>query len=210
MAADIYVVGGGGHAAAVIDTLVAAGRAPKGVFDPSLPAALPYLDIPVLGGDEAMAALDAATVELCIGVGVRPGENARIRLVEKLEAQGWRIAGVRHPGVQFSARARTSASAQLLAGVVVQARARIADHVIVNTGATVDHDCDLAAHAFVGPNATLCGGVVLGRGAFVGAGAVILPYVKVGEGAVVAAGAVVREEVPAEGRVAGNPAKRIS
>jgi UDP-perosamine 4-acetyltransferase len=210
MSSELYVVGGGGHAAVVIDMLVASGRAPKGVFDPSLAAGSRYLDIPVLGGDEVLVALDPVTVELCIGIGTHPGKNCRIKLIERLEASGFRIAGAMHPSLQLSRYAQVALSAQLLAGVTVQARTRIGEHVIVNTAANIDHDCNLAAHAFVGPGVTLCGGVTLGRTAFIGAGAVILPYITIGEGAIVAAGAIVQTDVLAMDKVAGNPAKRIS
>jgi acetyltransferase-like isoleucine patch superfamily enzyme len=51
--------------------------------------------------------------------------------------------------------------------------------------------------------------VTIGDGVWVGAGVIVLPGVTIGSGAVVAAGSVVTRDVPANAKVAGNPAKVI-
>ena len=50
---------------------------------------------------------------------------------------------------------------------------------------------------------------VVGRGASIGSGATILANLRIGENAIVGAGSVVTRDVPANGIVAGNPAKLL-
>ena len=49
--------------------------------------------------------------------------------------------------------------------------------------------------------------VVIGSNVWIGGGAIILPGVRIGDDAIVGAGSVVTHDVPAGGRVAGNPAR---
>lgn len=49
--------------------------------------------------------------------------------------------------------------------------------------------------------------VTIGNNVWIGGGAIILPGVRIGDDAVVGAGSVVTHDVPAGGRVAGNPAR---
>lgn len=51
--------------------------------------------------------------------------------------------------------------------------------------------------------------ITIGRNAWIGGHAIVLPGITVGEHAVVGAGSVVTRDVPARGRVAGNPARPI-
>ncbi|HEX3537983.1 MAG TPA: sugar O-acetyltransferase [Stellaceae bacterium] len=49
----------------------------------------------------------------------------------------------------------------------------------------------------------------IGSGVWIGGGAIILPGVTIGDGAVIGAGSVVRNDVPADTLVVGNPARMI-
>jgi acetyltransferase-like isoleucine patch superfamily enzyme len=52
--------------------------------------------------------------------------------------------------------------------------------------------------------------VLIERGAYLGAGCIVLPGITVGRGAYVGEGAVVTRDVPAHGRVYGNPARQVT
>ncbi len=51
--------------------------------------------------------------------------------------------------------------------------------------------------------------VTIGRDVWLGYGAVVLAGVTIGDGAIIGAGAVVREDVPENAIVAGNPARVV-
>ena len=96
------------------------------------------------------------------------------------------------------------------AGCVLGAELTLHEHVVVNRSASLGHHVEIGAFASVGPGVVVGGLVTIGSGAMLGAGAVILPQVNVGAHAVVGAGSVVVRDVPAHGKVLGNPARLVA
>jgi len=111
-------------------------------------------------------------------------------------------------------------------GAKIGERCKISSHTFICEGVTIE------AEVFVGhgvtfindryPKATTPGGrlqtdadwscqrTVVRRGASIGSGATLLGGITIGQNATVGAGSVVTKDVPAEARVAGNPAKILS
>jgi sugar O-acyltransferase (sialic acid O-acetyltransferase NeuD family) len=203
----VYLVGGGGHGAVVLDALLRMDVSVAGIVDGGLAGASAVFGVPVVGSDAWLDRCDPATVLLANGVGRTPHESRRQEIFERFSRRGFGFIAVRHPSAQVGRDASFGDASQVMAGAVVQCRARIGRNAVINTGASVDHDCVVGDHAFVGPGATLCGEVSIGEGAFLGAGAVVLPGIAVGDRAVVGAGAVVARNVPAGARVKGVPAR---
>lgn len=210
MNSAFIIVGAGGHARVVADALLCAGGRVLGFIDAD--ATLHgrcVLDLPVLGGDDALARHDPREVQLVNGIGgVEAGPSLRERVQARLQTQGWRFAGVRHPAAVVAASAVIGEGCQLLAGSVLQPGASLATGSIVNTGAVVEHDCRVGAWNHIAPRALLCGGVHTGEFVHVGAGAVLRQGIRIGDGTLVAAGAVVVRDVVG-GTVAGVPARAM-
>lgn len=207
MVERVLLLGGGGHGAVVLDTLLGMAIAVHGVLDPARAAGSAVLGVPVLGGDEWLAAENPAGILLANGVGAQPRSRTRQGIFEKWKGAGFRFVTVVHRSSVIGREAALGEGAQVMAGAVLQCRTVVGDNATVNTRASLDHDVRVGAHAFIGPGAVLCGEVDVARSAFIGANATILPGIRVGEGAVVGAGAVVTRDVP-DGRYAvGNPAR---
>lgn len=204
----VIVVGAGGHAVVVADTLLATGQAVLGFVDASAAKAGTHLlGLPVLGDEDALREYTPQSVALANGIGGTGREaGLRARVQVRLEAAGWRFVTVRHPSAIVSAHAEVGEGAQLLAGSVVQPCACIGRGAIVNTRAVVEHDARVGAFAHVAPGAVLCGNVVLGDGAHVGAGATVRHGVVLGDGVVVGIGAAVVAD-HAAGVLVGVPAR---
>lgn len=211
----LIVIGAGGHAAVVADALLAAGRTVLGFVD-SAPArhGQSLLGLPVLGDDAALAGFEHEAIELVNGLG-GPGTldsvergTLRRRVQQRLEAQGWRFASVRHPGATVSAHAHIEPGAQVLAGAVVQPLARVGRGAIVNSRAVVEHHAEVGDFAHVAPGAVLCGHVVVGAECHIGAGCVVRQGLRLAERTVAALGAAVVRDV-ACGAVAGVPARAL-
>uniref|UniRef100_UPI0022EA15F9 NeuD/PglB/VioB family sugar acetyltransferase n=1 Tax=Falsiroseomonas oryzae TaxID=2766473 RepID=UPI0022EA15F9 len=188
----VAVLGAGGHAKPVIETLRAMGAEVAGVLD----------DAPrgtVLGAPQLGTLADLARLrEDGIGhAAIAIGHNAtRAALGEACTRIGLALPAVIHPAALVSPSARIGAGAQVMARAVIGPEAVLGALVLVNSGAIVEHDCRLDEAAHVGPGAVLCGFVQVGARALVGAGAVARPSVSVGADAVVAPGAAVAEDVP--------------
>jgi maltose O-acetyltransferase len=91
----------------------------------------------------------------------------------------------------------------------LHAPVRIGSHVAIG-----HHTVIVTSNHREGPASQRCGQldpapVWIGDGAWVAAGVTLLPGVVVGAGAIVTAGSVVTKSVPAQAKVAGNPARVI-
>lgn len=205
MSAPEIIVGAGGHGRVLADALRLEGRAVAGFVDPhpDPTSAGP----PILGDDGALK--DWPDCGLVNGIGGPVGSDLRRRVQTRLEAEGRRFSGVRHPSAIVAATARLDPTVQLLARAVVQPGAILEAGVVVNTGAIVEHDCVVGAFTHCAPGSILCGGVTVGAGCHIGAGAVVREGVRLGDRVVVGAGAVVvRDELEPGAVLLGTPAVR--
>lgn len=191
----LYVLGGGGHAKVVIDSLISAGTSVTGLIDPRLPVGSRLLGVSVAGGDELIHQLDPQTTRLANGVGATAKSRVNRKLYEQWSAQGFRFVSVVHPSAVIGADVELATACQIMAGTVIQPHVKIGTGTVINTAASIDHDCEVGAYCFISPMVTLCGGAQVGEGTFIGAGATLLPGVKVGRNALIAAGVVIAADV---------------
>lgn len=207
---DCVVLGGGAHAAVLIDALIAAGaELPRAVLDEDRSRwGEEILGVPIEGGDDLLPRLMQNGVKsFIVGVGSTTATRLRAQVFERAVLLGLVPQAVVHPRAFASAHARLGPGVQLLPGCIVHTNASLGRNVLVNSGAIVEHDCRVGDHVHVSPRACLSGGVEVGAQAHVGAGAVVRQGIRIGARAVVGAGAVVVREVPADVVVAGVPAR---
>ncbi|MBI5261265.1 MAG: acetyltransferase [Bradyrhizobium sp.] len=200
---SLIVLCAGGHARVVIEALLSRGIRPVGVTDRNATRVGELVGgIPIIGPDEEVLKVAAASVELANGLGNRAsrsdsGLSGRRDLFGHFAALGYRFPVISHASAVIASDVTLGDGVQVMAGAVIQPAARIGRNVLINTRAVVEHDCWVGDHAHVAPGAVLCGGVSVGEGAHIGAGAVVLGGVSVGAGSVVAAGGVVAKDVAA-------------
>jgi sugar O-acyltransferase (sialic acid O-acetyltransferase NeuD family) len=204
------ILGGGGHARVLLDTLLENGDVEiRGILDrDGQRQGAEIYGIPILGGDEQLPRLMAAGVtHFVLGLGSAGNNEPRGRLFQESKARGLSPLSVVHRTSICSRRAHLGEGVQLLAGSIINASARLGDNVIVNTGAIVEHDCRIGDHVHVSTGATLAGTVLVGSLSHIGAGATVRQGITIGDRAVVGAGAVVVKDVEAGTVVAGVPAR---
>jgi sugar O-acyltransferase (sialic acid O-acetyltransferase NeuD family) len=205
----LVLVGAGEHGRVAADIARAAGWAVAGFVEPaSGPGAdRRVADLPILG------TLDAPD-RWCsddLGFACSLGDNRRrAEAFARCLELGMRPIALIHPSAILLGGAAVDDGGQVCAGAIVGVDARVGADAILNTAATLDHDGRLEAHAQVGPGAHLAGRVTVEEGAFVGTGATVIPGRRIGRWATVAAGAVVIDDVAAEARVAGVPARPLA
>lgn len=207
-AGRLIVVGAGGHAKVVIELLRAMGERFEilGLVDQD---ATPrqVLDLPVLGDDQALAALRDQGADLAF---IAVGNNAlRQQLGDTVRALGYRLVNAISPAASVSPSAVLGQGIAIMAGAVVNAEAVIGDMAILNTGALIDHDVRLGLASHVAPGCALAGNVTVGDRAFLGVGVNVIPEITIGADSVVGAGSSVIEDLPEGVLAVGTPARIV-
>ncbi len=135
------------------------------------------------------------------------GSTKRRRLLEDLDAAGYKFDTAIHPQTIYSRWVKFGDDLIIAPGVILTCQIRIGRHVIVNFGANIGHDARIGDYSTISPGARIMGGVTVGQEVFVGVNATIIDHVSVGNGAIIGAGAVVTKDVPELTMVAGVPAR---
>ncbi|NQE60874.1 acetyltransferase [Caulobacter sp. RHG1] len=200
----VVIIGGGGHAKVVIESLRAAGETVAAIVDAD-PTPRTVLGVPVVGDDLALADLHGQGLsKLFVAIG---DNSLREKLGRKAREQGFVLVNAIHPSAVISPSVQFGEGIAVMAGVAINADSRIGDLAIVNTGAVVDHDCVLGAACHLGPASALAGNVSVGARAFLGVGARVIPGVRIGADTIVGAGGVVIRDLPDAVLAIGVPAK---
>jgi sugar O-acyltransferase (sialic acid O-acetyltransferase NeuD family) len=191
------ILGGGGHAACLIDALEQSGFDIVGCTDDALPRGHHvHRGVTVIGTSDDLPVYRIQGVQHAfVGVGGADSSMVRRRLFERAGELGFSLPPAIHPRAVVAAGAAIGAGCHILAGSSIGPRCRIGVNVIINQGSTVCHDSVIGDHAHITPGAILAGGVVVGAMSVVGMGATILPRVKIGENCLIHNGAHVASDV---------------
>ncbi|MDH3661298.1 MAG: hypothetical protein OEU92_14935 [Alphaproteobacteria bacterium] len=197
------IIGGGGHAASVIDVLSGQTFSIIGCVDdnPELQGKEVVGGVKVIGTTEALPALfeDGVTSAFLgiggIGAGGLDRIGVRVKVIRKLEEIGFRLPAVVSRHAYLGADSTLGPGTVLFPGAAVGPRCRIGAHVIVNQGAQICHDCTLDDHVHITPGALLGGHCQIGASSIVGMGASLLLMTAVGRRCLVHNNAAVTSDV---------------
>lgn len=206
MGKKVVVIGGGGHARAVLDILLQTkGLEVVGFTSPARDHRTEALTgVVYAGADEVLPQVYARGIQHAF---VAIGDNQlRKSCLEHARALGFTLINALSPHAFVSARASIGTGVAILPGAVVNAGTTIGDGSIINTNASIDHDCVIGEFVHVAPACALAGHVVIGPQAMLGIGTRVIPGISIGSGTVVGAGAVVIKDLPHRCLAIGTPA----
>ena len=135
--------------------------------------------------------------------------RTRGKLIAGLGIEPERFARVIHPAAQVSPRATLGRNVLIMAGVVITSNAVIGSHVCILPNSVVHHDCVIGDWSLIGSSVTVAGNTTLGDNCYIGSGTSIINGVALGDRVLVGLGSNVVRDIPADTRVAGNPARPI-
>ena len=130
----VIVVGSGGHARVLVETLQLLGRRVLGVTDSNPRRAGKLVGGVLIEGSHDLVYEHATTdVELAIAVGSVAVPEARRNNYIKFASRGYRFATIVHPSATVSASAKLAQGSQVMAGAIVQSGTVVGVNAIINT-----------------------------------------------------------------------------
>ena len=203
----VFVVGAGGHAKMVIETLASMAEYQIISCMDKHPSSDPILGYPVFPENSQTLAqlLEAKALAL-----VALGDNRlREQVTEKLQALGFQFATAIAQSAYVSPSAQIGQGSVVMPRAVVGAMARIGQGVILNTSCSVDHDSILGDFVHIAPGCHLAGGVRVDQGAMLGIGTCVIPNRHIGAWSTLGANSTVVRDIPAHGTYVGTPAREL-
>ncbi|MBQ8317747.1 MAG: acetyltransferase [Lachnospiraceae bacterium] len=206
----ILILGSGGHAKVVADTIEQAGEYQIAGFVDNINTGHVYLDYSVIGNDDQLKELfDSGITCAAMGIGYLGESNLRQRLYQVLKDIGFEMPAIIDRTAAVAKEVVLAEGAYVGKQAVVNSEASLGIMSIINSSAVVEHNCDIGDFSHVAVGATVCGGTYIGDATLIGAGAVVVQEKHIGNNVIVGAGSVVIDDVKDGQKVVGVPAKSI-
>lgn len=194
---DIILLGLGGHAHSVVDSIEQAGEYNIiGFLDKEEMQGKRYKDYRVLDTDDALCMyFEKGIKNAFVTIGFMGHGDVRNRLYQKLKDIGYAAPNI------IDKTSAISQSAELADGIfvgknaVINADARIGKMCIVNTGAVVEHDCVIGGFSHVAAGSVVCGGVTVGEQTLIGANATVIQEKEIGSHCIIGAGTTIWKDI---------------
>lgn len=205
MMEKIVVIGYGGHAKSIIDSIHAAGEYEiVGYTDTEdKQGALRYL-----GTDDKLKSIFESGVHNAVfGLGYMGNSRLRDKLYENVKSIGFALPAIIDPSAVIALDATIGEGTFVGKRAVVNADSRIGKMCIINTGAIVEHENKIGDFSHIAVGAVLCGNVRIGVHCLVGANSTVIQGLEIGEGSIIGAGSVVLSNIKDNITAIGIPAK---
>jgi len=209
---DIIVIGGGGHARAVISVLKRT-QIYNILGFTDLDIRVEQLGIPFLGEDIILYELQQEYPDCLavIGIGAvdRNSFVKRSKIIQKISDLNFKFPPIISQNAILNEEVKIGQGSVVMDGVVINCETKIGDYAIINTSCSIDHDSTIGDLSHIAPGVTLSGGVNIGKMVLVGAGSVVIENTKIADNSIIGAGSVVIRDCETSGIYIGNPAKRV-
>lgn len=194
---DIILLGLGGHAHSVVDSIEQAGRYNIiGFLDTEEMQGKHFRDYMVLGTDDALKKFyDSGIRNAFITIGFMGHGNIRNRLYKQLKDAGYTVPAIIDSTAVISESAAFEDGIFVGKNAVINVNARIGKMCIINTGAIVEHDCEIGMFSHIAVGSVLCGGVSVGEQTLIGANATVIQERKIGNCCIIGAGSIVNKDI---------------
>lgn len=194
---DIVLLGIGGHAHSVVDSIEAMGKYHiVGFLDGEDKQKESYRNYPVLGTDEIIGELFQNGIKNAfVTVGYMGKGTVRERLYYKLSSIGYSLPAIVDPSAEIANDAKIGQGTFVGKKAVVNSNAVIGNMCIINTGTIVEHDCLIGDFSHLAVGCIVCGNVTIGNSSFVGAGSIIIQGVEMGDNCFIGAGEKISHKI---------------
>lgn len=199
----IIVIGCGGHARSVVDSILQLGEYEIAGFIND--TAYEYRGIEVIGNDDMLPEIyENGIKKAVLGVGFVGKGNTRKRLVEMLESIGFELPCIIDETAKIAADVKLGKGVFIGKNAVVNSNVTLGDMCIINTNAVIEHDCTIGEYTHVAVSATICGEVNIGKLTFVGASSTVIQHIAIGDNVLVGADTLVLKDINDNEKVYNN------
>ncbi len=193
MAEKILLIGAGGHAKTVVDTIekqknyeIAGFIEQDGHIDKC------YRGYPVIGTDKELEKLyQTGICNAAITIGYLGKSDIREKIYYILKKIGYKIPVIIDDTAIIANDVLIGEGTYVGRNAVVNADAELGKMCIINTAAIIEHDCRVGDFTHVAVGAVLCGGVMTGKGCLIGANATVLQTIMIENYSIVGAGKMI-------------------
>ncbi|MBU5253538.1 acetyltransferase [Lysinibacillus capsici] len=203
----LIIIGNGGHASVLTETLLAQDE--KIIGFTALNEEDNSFNLRYLGQDDIVLQYNPKEIDLVLGVGMVGPNSLRTKIYQHFTQLGYSFKSVIHQTAIIASSVTLGEGVQMMAGTIAQTNVKIADNTIINTGAQIDHDCMIREHIHIAPGAVLSGAVTIGEGTHIGTGVTVIQNITIGKGCLIGAGAVVLKNIEDNKTAYGVPAKEV-
>lgn len=200
---DIVLVGFGGHAKSVIDSI----EKNKGyhiVGYTDINSNKDYKDYRYLGCDNILQDYyDKGVRYAFVTLGYMGKERLRDSLYKKLKEIGYQLPIIVDPTAILASDVIIGEGTFIGKKCVVNSASRVGRMCIINTGAILEHESRIDDFTHISVNTTVCGNVSVEDHCFIGANSTIIQNLKIGSRSVVGAGSVILRDISSDEKVCG-------
>lgn len=192
----LLILGGGGHAATLVDILLKQNTTILGIIAPEITAGkIVFEDIPHYTQDDDVLKFKPSDVLLVNGIGSMPNKPFRSIVYNHFKKLGYKFASVIADSATVSDHCVLADGVQLMNNCVVNIGTRVGANTIINTSASVDHDCDIAQNCHLAPGVTLSGQVIIEKNVHLATGVNVINNITIGCNTVVGVGANITKSI---------------
>lgn len=208
----LIIVGAGGHAKTVIDTIER-----QGVYEICGIVAPEDIGTEIYRGyivsahdDDLPKLLTSGITKAAVCIGFLGRSDLRERIYEKLKKLGYALPVIIDDTAVVAQSVVIREGTYVGRRAIVNADAMIGKMCIINSGAIVEHECSIGDFSHIAVGSVVCGQTRVGNRTLIGANATVIQCKTIGNNAVIGAGSAVIHDVLDGEQVAGVPAKKVS
>ena len=208
----IILVGAGGHAKSVVDTLEKAKLFEiVGFVDKEEIGKNIYRAYKIIGHDEELEALYRSGVKHAfVCVGYMGKSSVRAHLYCELKRIGYKLPVIIDDTAIIASDVQTDEGTYIGKGAVLNSAVHIGKMCIINTSAIVEHEAVVGDFSHISVGAVLCGQTEIADNVLVGANSTVIQNIQVGKESIIGAGSVVTKDIGSRAIAVGVPARVIN
>ena len=193
---NIILLGLGGHAHSVVDSIEQAGKYNIiGFLETREMQGKRFRDYQVLGVDDNIQEyFDKGIRNAFITIGFLGYGNIRNQLYKQLKDIGYAVPNIIDRTAVVSKKIELEDGIFIGKNAIINANVKIGEMCIINTGAIVEHDCEIGRFSHIAVGSVLCGGVLVGEQTLIGANATVIQEKRIGNCCIIGAGSTIRKK----------------